>query len=225
MVSTPKLRVEDALVSPNVRQKLWLRLENLAQSQPENNQSEAEIIGKQGELTAVKNQLSTVSTNLALAETAEQRTAISEVFNQLNAKKKQLESELVYFERQAKPVCPSRSEVDQVMHLVDNLTELAGQSEDFSKAGELFNITNFRLFVRFEPIKLTKRTVNKLVGGVALFGEAADPVKLYDGPTSTKILKKKSRKSTKKKLKSDQNSLSIGEEDQSLRNVSRGDTS
>lgn len=77
--------------------------------------------------------------------------------------------------------------IHDALQLVDNLTKLAEQPEDFSKAKEIFDLTNLRMFFRFEPKKLTKRTVNKLVGGVVVFGDADAPVKLYQGPTSSKI--------------------------------------
>ncbi len=102
------------------------------------------------------------------------------------------------------------------MQLVDRLTE---QPEDFSKVKEIFDLTNLRMFLQFKPKKLTKRTVNKLVGGVVVFGEAETPIELYQEPTSTSQLKEKLRKALKKKQKTNQNNLSSGEEDKSLRKI------
>lgn len=108
------------------------------------------------------------------------------------------------------------------MQLVGRLTELTEQSEDFSKAKEIFDLTNLRMFLRFEPKKLTKRTVNKLAGDVVVFGEAGTPIEIYQGPTSTSKLKEKPQKASKKR-KTNQNDLPSGREDKSLRNVSRDD--
>ncbi len=174
-------------------------------------------------MNTITQELNKISTNLALVDTDDQRTAISEIFNQRIEKKKQLQSELDHLQKKAKPTRSSDSEVDQVMQIVDKLTKLAEQPEDFSKAKEIFDLTNLRMFFRFEPKKLAKRTVNKLVGGIVVFGDADAPVKLYQGPTSSKILKEESRKKSKKQLKTNQNTLSSGDEDKSLRNVSRDD--
>ena len=49
-------------------------------------------------------------------------------------------------QHKAKPVQSGDAEVERVMQLVDRLTELAEQPEDFSKAKEIFDLTNLRMF-------------------------------------------------------------------------------
>ncbi len=202
--------IRQKLVSPMARQKLRQRLERLAKMQPKDDQIAQEINKKQSELNAATRQLDSVTTNLALAETVDQRSAIAKVFDQLVENKGQLENDLNELQQKAEPVRSSDTEVEQVMQLVDRLTGLAEQPEDFSKAKEMFDLTNLRMFFQFEPKKLTKRIVNKLVGGVVVFGGADAPVELYQGPTSTSQLKEKPRKALKKKQKTDQNNLSSG---------------
>lgn len=148
------------MVSSTARQKLRLRLEKLAQTQPADDQSERELNEKQSELNTITQQLDIVSSSLALIETNDQRAAITEIFNRRIEKKKQLESELDHLQKKAKPAHSSDSEVNQVMQLV-RLIELAEQPEDFSKAKKIFDLTNLRMFFRFEPKKRTKRMVNK----------------------------------------------------------------
>ncbi|WP_339686486.1 recombinase family protein [Gimesia maris] len=215
--------IRQKLSSPAAQEKLRQRLEKLAQQQPADNQLAHEVEQKQTELNSVIQELKTVSNNLARAKTDDQYTATAKVFDQVQEKQKQLEEELDLLKRKAEPVGSIDSEVDQVMQLVGRLTELAEQSEDFSKAKEIFDLTDLRMFLRFEPKKLTKRTVNKLVGGVVVFGGAEPPVKLYQGPTATSKLKEKPQKALKRKRNTNQNDLPSGREDKSLRNVSRDD--
>lgn len=148
------------MVSPTARQKLRLRLEKLAQTQPADDQSERELNEKQSELNTITQQLDKVSSILALIETNDQRAATTEIFNRRIEKKKQLESELDHLQKKAKPAHSSDSEVNQVMQLV-RLIELAEQPEDFGKAKKIFDLTNLRMFFRFEPKNRTKRMVNK----------------------------------------------------------------
>lgn len=215
--------IRQKLSSPAAQRKLRQRLETIAQFEPENDQSAREVELKQTELKSLMQELETVSNNLARAKTDSQYTATAKVFDQIQEKQKQLEKELDLLKREAEPRDSIDSEVDQVMQLVGRLTELAEQSEDFSKAKEIFDLTNLRMFLRFEPKKLTKRTVNKLVGGMVVFGEAEAPIDLYQGPTATSILKEKPQKAAKKKRNTNQNDLPSGREDKSLRNVSRDD--
>lgn len=215
--------IRQKLSSPAAQKKLTQRLEKLAQLQPADDQLAREVELKQTELKSLIQELETVSNNLARAKTDIQYTATAKIFDQLQEKKKQLEAELGLLKRQAEPVDSIDSDVDQVMQLVGRLTELAEQSEDFSKAKEIFDLTNLRMFLRFEPKKLTKRTVNKLVGGVVVFGEAEAPIEIYQGPTATSKLKEKPQKTEKKKRNTNQNDLPSGREDKSLRNVSRDD--
>ena len=56
--------------------------------QPEDDQIAQEINKKQSELNAVTQKIDTVSNNLALAETKEQRAASAKVFDKLVEKKK-----------------------------------------------------------------------------------------------------------------------------------------
>ncbi len=68
------------LVSPTARQKLRLRLEKLAQAQPADDQPERELNEKQTELNTITQQLDKISENLALADTNDQRAAMTEIF-------------------------------------------------------------------------------------------------------------------------------------------------
>ena len=215
--------IRQKLSFPTAQQKLRQRLEKFAKTQSAHDQFKSEIEQKKSELNTVTKQLETVARNLALAETEDQRNATAQVFEQLVEKKKLLESELEILQQKTEPVRSIDSEVDQVMQLVDRLTELAEQSEDFSKAKEIFDLTNLRMFLQFKPKKLTKRVVNKLVGGVVVFGGAEAPIEIYQGPTATSKLKEKPQKAAKKKRNTNQNDLPSGREDKSLRNVSRDD--
>ena len=55
-------------------------------------------------------------------------------------------------------------------------------------AGEAFQLTNARLFLRFRPVQVKKRVLNKVAGGVVVFGSAPDPIEIYRGPTGRRAL-------------------------------------
>src|SRR5262249_29526542 len=55
--------------------------------------------------------------------------------------------------------------------------------------GELFRQVNVRLFLRFEEVRLKKRKVNRVAGGVVTFGSAPPPIRPYEGPTGRRMIK------------------------------------
>jgi hypothetical protein len=124
-----------------------------------------------------------VGRNMALAETPEQRRVTAEVFEDLNRQVVQLQAEIAVEPRQPLEKHQVAREVDAALSLLDRLGELAGNDTNLVAISELFQILNARLFLRFAPIKLKKRKVNRVSTGVVTFGDAEAPIKIYEGPT------------------------------------------
>ena len=178
---------------------------------------EQELKGLQNQLTKATSQLQTVSRNMALAETEEQRTAMQAVFNEIKTTERNLEAKIAGLNQTAQRRAPELDE-RQLMQIVERLQELAQKADDTAALEQLFNSLNLRLFFKFRKEQLQKRIVNKVTGGMITFGNAEPPVPLYGAPTDAK--------SVKAALESGEN-LGINrlsdEEVNSSRNVSRGD--
>lgn len=69
------------------------------------------------------------------------------------------------------------------MAALNRLPKLVENSSDLTAVGAAFQLVNAKLYLKFNPVKLTKRTVNRVAGGVITFGNAAAPIPLYQGPT------------------------------------------
>jgi hypothetical protein len=75
------------------------------------------------------------------------------------------------------------------MNLARRRPELAGNVKDLSAARELFELTNARLYLRFQPQQWGQRQIQAVAGGAIAFGSAEPPVVLYGGPTARKCIK------------------------------------
>jgi hypothetical protein len=107
------------------------------------------------------------------------------------------------------------------------LPNLIDNESDLAKNGEAFELLNVRLFVEFQPVKIKRRTVNRLFRGVVTFGDVAAPVRLYAGPTTRAKVKGTLAATVAASPATGQLALpdcfSNGREGKSLGNVSRGD--
>ncbi len=84
---------------------------------------------------------------------------------------------------------------------------------------------NVRLFLRFQPMQVKKRVLNKMVSGVVTFGAAPPPVQPYEGPTGRRMVKGPAAGAAAGPydLTSPSQPGDPGREGKSLGNVSRGD--
>src|SRR5690606_768741 len=125
-------------------------------------------------------------------------------------------------------------EIEKAMALVGRLIELAEERDGgYLPVLEMFEITNARMYLRFQKVPWGKRLLNKLASGVVTFGDAPPPIKLYDGPTSRKVLKNQAtgnRAGRGQKTKKEETNSSppsqmckFHEEGESLGNQSRGE--
>jgi hypothetical protein len=69
------------------------------------------------------------------------------------------------------------------------LAELASSPDCFGPAGEIFRLVNARLSLGFRPVRVKKRTPNKMNRGVVTFGDEPPPIKVYEGRTARKDVK------------------------------------
>jgi hypothetical protein len=75
------------------------------------------------------------------------------------------------------------------MEIIRQLTELTRDGDDLGSARQIFDLLNARLFLGFHPVKVKKRTLNKIAGGVVTFGNAPPPIDVYEGPTARRKIK------------------------------------
>ncbi|MGD0900977.1 MAG: hypothetical protein ABR915_24360 [Thermoguttaceae bacterium] len=72
--------------------------------------------------------------------------------------------------------------------MIHRLTDLITGPKGLDLAGEAFRLSNARLFLRFRPVRVERRLLNKVAGGVVVFGAAPDPIEIYRGPTGRRAL-------------------------------------
>ncbi len=217
--------IRQRLLSPTLLPKLKQRLEELAKSEsPEDSQAKTRT-AKTAELAHVQKDLKLTSQNMALAKSPEQFEAVAEVFNNLKQQEAAIRAELVQIQEQPAKN-DAQSEVKDALDFAKDLVKCVDQCEDYALARQLFESTNAKLFLSFRPTKVKKRTLNKLVGGVLTFGAAPAPIEVYTGLTGQKHVEKAKQQnrvdSSKEESTRTSEHFTSGEEEKSLRNVSRG---
>lgn len=181
-------------------------------------------------LAQVQSNLGIVSRNMALAATPEQFQAISATFGELKTQENALQSKIVEAASQVEECSDVDAEIAKAINAAHHLVGLAGEADRLDLATQLFQKTNARLFLHFQPMHVKKRVLNKVAGGVVTFGSAPPPINIYGGPTGRRALNDSgpavtlTAKPGKFDLPTPPGSVvSSGLEGKSLRNVSRGD--
>jgi hypothetical protein len=181
--------IRQQLFSPLLRSKLEQKLRAIAKREQRQSRSEDANASKKAQLSAVRARLEVASRNLALVEGPDQRDAVAKVFDELKRQERTLATELEQLERGKRAPRDIGAEVELALAGLDRLTELATGAVGLADAGKLFQALGVRLFAAFMPVKLKKRTVNKLSHGLVTFGCTPPPVPLYCGPTGRRELK------------------------------------
>ena len=215
------------LLSPTLLPNVERRLRELAAQVTDQNQGDHQLGGLQSELAQVQSQLRTVSGNMALAKTPEQFEAISGTFDQLKAHEENLQGRI----REAEPKTAAadiEAEIAVATDVIHRLADLVAAGSGLDLAAEAFRLTNARLFLRFQPVQTEKRLLNKLAGGVVVFGAAPNPIEVYRGQTGRRALNHSGPTSltaaeTGTLCVPPENTTNSGVEGNSLRNVNRGD--
>ena len=147
---------------------------------------------------------------MALAENDEQYRFTSEIFDELTEREKSLNSEIQNLESMSNKRCNPENDVDAAIAFAENLTNLVENENGLDQARQLFELTNLRLFLKFQKVQVKKRKLNRVAGGILTIGSQPWPIEPYNGPTSRdKILKSES--------------VYSGEEGNSLGNRNRDD--
>jgi len=218
------------MLSPSVLPKTERRFRELAAQAEGDRQSDQQFDVLRTELAQVQSQLETVSRNMALARTAGQFKAISAMFDQLTAEATSLRTRIGEAESEAKHAPDAEAEIAGAMEVVQRLTDLVSSSNGLDFAGEAFRLANARLFLRFRPVQVKKRLLNKVAGGFVVFGAAADPIEIYRGPTGRRALDYNGSTGLEAAWAGKpclpappEHTIGSGSEGNSLRNVNRGD--
>lgn len=218
------------LSSPALLARVERRFRELATQDEGDDKSDQELKDLRVRMAEVQTQLKTVSNNMALAKTAEQFEAISAIFQQLTGQEKTTQAQIVDMESQTRQVSDVETEVAGALNLVRRLTEIVSGSTGLDIAGQAVRLANARLFLRFQQVQVQKRLLNKVAGGVVVFGDAPNPIEIYRGPTGRRALNYNGSTAMvaaepgKLSLPSPpESTIGSGSEGNSLRNVSRGD--
>lgn len=220
--------IRQKLVSPSAMQKLKRRLAELTQQKKAIPSTARDLSGKRVALVQVSKDLERAASNMALAETPAQFKALSRVFDELTQRQAALKKEIQTLEVSTDAVRDTDAEVEAAMNLAERLVDIA-KSNGMEYAGDIFRMTNLKLFFRFAPVPSGKRVLNKVTGGVVTLGDAAPPIEIYAGRTdrgSVKASGSVSRRGTEPAAthaSPTRNQFGSGEEGDSLRNVNRDD--
>lgn len=135
-------------------------------------------------LSALDGELAGVGRNLASAKDETQFEVIAGQFDELRQGQERLRVRIAELEAVVKRETAPASELESVLAIVDQLSDLAKGDQGLTAADHLFKVTNLRMFLRFAPVQTGKRVLNLLQGGVVTFGDASPPISIYSGPTS-----------------------------------------
>jgi hypothetical protein len=222
--------IRQRLLPPTLLPKVEQRFRELAAQAEGSKDADHDLARLRTDLAQVQSQLKTVSGNMALAKTPEQFDAMSGVFDQLKAQETSLQTRIVEAESKTEQTPDIEAEVAGAMGVIHRLTDLVAGSKGLDFAGETFRLTNARLFLRFRPVQVEKRLLDKTAGGVVVFGAAPGPIEIYRGPTGRRALNYNGSPALgaaepgKPGLQSPpERSIGSGSEGNSLRNVSRGE--
>lgn len=176
------------ILTPRTWEKVEQRLQELARQEAAGGEQGTTIATKKAALAVVNGKLERTTANMALAENEAQYKAMASVFEQLKRDKETLETELKSA-GVGKNGGNLQTEIAKALELGRQLTELADDAANMGAIGELFKLTNARIFLRFKEVQAKKRKLNKVIGGVVTWGTAPTPVTIYLGPTSRKVVK------------------------------------
>jgi len=220
--------VRQRALSPQRLRKLERRIQELAAGDPHEERVEQEIAQKRATLSEVEAERDQASRNLARAKTDQQYEAVAAVFDELGERARLLQAEIAAAEARSSVSTGTDSAVDMAIEIVHRLTELVGEGSDLGSAREIFDLVNARLFLGFHSVKVKKRILNRVTGGVVTFGTAPPPIAIYEGPTARRQIKGPAASDAagpgERHLPSPPEScIGSGREGKSLGNVGRGD--
>lgn len=217
------------LLLPTLLSKVEQRVTQIARSRVSSSpQTSPELGDKQAQLARLADDLEKISRNTALADSPDQFKAMATVFDEVKQRHAALQAEIAAAEKKVNVGSTDiNAEIRAAMGMINRLTKVVAEPNGFEAAREIFDLTNVRLFLKFRPVQVKKRVLNKLTGGVVTFGSAPPPVARYEGPTSRETIKGSAASSATEPggctPPTPPKRIGSGEEGKSLGNVSRGD--
>ena len=184
--------IRQRLLKPGLRERLEARLWLKFQVGSSAKEGICQTKQAQIELTELESQLKTATKNLALEKDSVVYAEMRSIVLELQGRRDQLKSEI---QRQsaASPEPPSiEAKVAVALQEFDQLPALADDPENLQAIGELFRRVDVQIYLRFEPVKLTKRVVNRLQNGIITLGAVPPPIQKYSGATSRAQVKETS---------------------------------
>jgi len=219
------------LLAPSVYSKLKRRLRELAAvDHSKNSVDKAQALIRDG-LEKVRRDIKQAERNLAFATSPENFRGIEAIIAELRKREQSLAAQQALSANRIRSASDEESEVEAALRVLDRLAELAAGGRDYALAKEAFNLTNAKLFLRFQPVPKRRRNANRIASGVVTFGEAPPPIAPYEGPTSRKRIKKLNsgatgavRKDSGRRSPTGPTPQNSGRERDSLGNVTRGES-
>ncbi|MDZ4688928.1 MAG: recombinase family protein [Planctomycetaceae bacterium] len=181
--------VRQTLLNPDSRQRLIAKLRQKLATRPSRADVQATtLLAKRSELSGVERSLATASKNMVLAGDQEMLKIFQSTIRTLQSQAAALKAEIEPLERAVQVEAQPGDQLEAAMACLDRLPDLAADDQNLGDVGRLFQQVNLQLFLRFTAKTKTKRTVNKLAGGVLTTGSAAAPIEKYAGPTGRRAL-------------------------------------
>lgn len=219
--------VRQRLLAPAVRQQIEAKIRSALNDRRPAKNLDTELSRLRSELKQAESQRTKAIRNLALADTPELFQEIKSVAEEFAARITRLQHEITAISSQASMVETTQDVVEESLRLVDQLPNLANDSEDFGKVAELFRTIDLQMFVRFHAVQKAKRVENKQCGGLITWGDAPAPIEKYTGPTSRHAVQVKVSENEKgpkrNTLSEPESNPDSGRKAESLGNGSRDD--
>jgi hypothetical protein len=218
------------LLAPSLYSKLQHRLRELAAEERKKGSAVDAEGSSQIGLDQVRREIKQAERNLAFASSQENFQAVEGIITELRKREQTLAAQQAASDIRIRSAADEESEVDAALKVLDRLAELATGGGDYALAREAFELANAKFFLKFEPVRKMRRTVNMVAGGVVTLGAASLPLELYRGPTSRKAIKRSNsgassgvKKKGGRRSPANSDPQSPGGAGSSLGNVNRGD--
>ncbi|MDB5341625.1 MAG: Resolvase domain protein [Schlesneria sp.] len=169
--------IQQFLGSPELLEKLRQRFLSLAKQEQSKSQNPEDLYAKQAELAQLEKDLETVGRNLAMAKSEGQHQIVAKIFAELEGKIATLESEVRILQSKSNSSRDVDAKIEAAMSFATQLSRLITMPEGLKSAAEAIQMADFRLYLKFEKMRVGKRELNKVVGGVATIG-AVSPARI-----------------------------------------------
>jgi len=175
--------IQQRLASSSLRQLVEKHLRQCAAQEREGKKEPDKRRRIAADLSVVQNDLELVTRNLAYARDPVHYDAIIPHLNRLRERESDLSQQLERLNQEVTATPDLEAELQAALGLLNRIAESAERAENHAACGELFQLVNARLFLRFQVAQWGKRTVRKPAAGVLTFGDAPAPVEIYQGKT------------------------------------------